>query len=200
MPPPAPLPREAAPKRRGRPPGTKNGQGKKAPVQARGAERAPAKKGKKVQPAKKAPAVAAPKTQAKKGTLVRVRSAELRAAAAGGDADAMKALKAIQRAHGKWTGALAKKAQVSTECGQRVKSAEAAFTNAIEAPLEVGKVEAEVYREKLQAVEARWQGWGEAKAENIEEKKNARDDVKAALDALNEAIEDSRQQRLAGIG
>lgn len=183
-------PAPAAPKRGpGRPPGSKNGQGKKAQARARAPEKRAAK------PAKKAPA-AVPKTQAKKGELVRVRSSELKARAAAGDVDATKLIKTIQRAHQKWTGALAKKAQVSTECGQRVKSAEAAFTNAIEAPLEVGKVETAAYKEKLEAVEVRWQGWSEAKSQNIEEKKGARDDVKATLAALNEAIEDSRQQRL----
>ena len=186
----APPPAEAAPskKRPGRPPGTKNGEGKKAKAAAD-------KRPKKV--AAKKPA---PKTQAKKKELVRVRSSELKARAASGDGDAVKLIKTIQRAHQKWSQALARKAQVSTECGQRVKSAEAAFTNSVEASLEVGKVETAALLHWRDAVTTRWQEWGEAKAQNIEEKKGARDDVKAALEGLNEAIEESRQQRLPGLG
>lgn len=192
-------PAQAAPKRRGRPPGVGNGQGKKAKASKKTNARATeAKPAKKARAAKKV-ATPAPRAQAKKGELVRVRSTELRERAASGDVDATKLLKSIQRAHGKWTGALSKKATVSTECGQRVKGAEAAFTNAIEAPLPVGVVETIAYKEKLTAVEVRWSEWSDAKAQNIEEKKGARDDVKAALEALNEAIEESRQQRLPGM-
>lgn len=191
----APAP-AAAPKRRGRPPGVKNGQG--GQTQARTQARRDVVTAKKT-PKKKAPVQAAPKVQAKKKELVRVRSSELRARAAEGDVDAAKLVKAIQRAHGKWTSALAKKAQVSTDCGQRVKSAEAAFTNCVEASLEVGVVEAKALTGWRDAVVTRWQDWGEAKAQNIEEKKGARDDVKATLEGLNEAIEESRQQRLPGL-
>lgn len=186
---------EAAPKRKlGRPPGSKNGDGK---ASKKGKTQAKAPETKASRAAKKK--AAAPAKETKPQRLVRVRSAELQARGESGDADASKLLKSIQKAHGKWTGALEKKARVSTECGQRVKGAEAAFTNAIEAPLPVGVVELAAYREKLDACTVRWGEWSDAKAENIEEKKGARDDVKAALEALNEAIEDSRQQRLPGL-
>jgi hypothetical protein len=184
---------EPAPKRKpGRPTGSKNGEGK---ASKKGKTQAKAPETKASRAAKKKAAAKESKPQ----RLVRVRSAELQARGESGDADASKLLKSIQKAHGKWTGALEKKARVSTECGQRVKGAEAAFTNAIEAPLPVGVVELAAYREKLDACTVRWGEWSDAKAENIEEKKGARDDVKAALEALNEAIEDSRQQRLPGL-
>ena len=135
----------------------------------------------------------------KKAKLVRVRSTELRQKAAGGDVDAIGAMRKIQSAHRRWTSSLERKGRVGQECGQRLKAAEAAFVNAIEAPLDVTRVEQQAYKGKLENVETRWGEWSEAKAQNIEEKKEVRDAVKAALEALNDAIEESRQPRLPGV-
>lgn len=183
----------AEPPRRGpgRPKGVRNGEGKGKK------KRASKPKG----PARKKAAAKKPetKTQTRKRAMVAVRSAELRERSKLGDADAKKLLANIQSKHRKWTSALEKKSRVSQECGQRLKAAEAAFQNAIEAPLEVGKVELTAVRGKLEACEMRWGELSDTKAQNIEERKGARDDVKAALEALNEAVEDSRQQRLPGV-
>ena len=204
--PPAPaVPSEAAPKKRpGRPAGVKNGEGKtskkKAAAKKVAAKKAEAKPAKKVATRARAAAPApAPAKETKPQRLVRVRSAELAAKAEKGDVDAPKLLKAIQKAHGEWQTAIAHKGTVSQECKERLQSANEAFANAIESPLDVTRVETAAYKGKLEAVEARWQDLSEAKAQNIEEKKNARDDIKAALAALNEAVEESRQQRLPGV-
>lgn len=191
----APQPEAPAAPRRGpgRPAGSKDSKPRKKAKAAKVAKKA----AKKTRAAAAPPA--APKTQERKQRLVNVRSKELQARAEKGDVDAVKLIKVIQGKHSRWQQALAKKAEVSQECGQRLKSAEAAFQNAIEAPLEVGRVELAAVRGKLETVEGRWQDLSEAKAQNIEERKEAREAVKAALEALNEAIEDSRQQRLAGI-
>lgn len=206
VPPPPPVPSEAAPQRkRGRPKGVKNGQGQQQKLAKKKAQAKPAKKAaakapaaKKATPARAA-APAQPAKESKPQRLVRVRSKELEDQAANGSVDAPKLLKAIQKAHGKWQNAIAAKGTVAQECKERLQSANAAFQNAIESPLDVTRVETMAYKGKLELVEQRWQDLSEAKAQNIEEKKNARDDIKAALAAMNEAVEESRQQRLPGV-
>ncbi len=205
VPPAPPVPSEAQKKRPGRPAGVKNGQGKtsKKKAAAKPAKKAAAKPpaAKKATPARAAAPAAAPKPakESKPQRLVRVRSKELEDQAANGSADAAKLLKGIQKAHGRWQNAIAAKGTVSQECKERLQSANAAFQNAIESPLDATRVETLAYKGKLELVEQRWQDLSEAKAQNIEEKKNARDDIKAALAAMNEAVEESRQQRLPGV-
>lgn len=209
VPPPPPVPSEAAPKKRpGRPKGVKNGQGQAKPAKKK-AQAKPAKKVVAAAPKKKtvaraaAPAAAAaaakPAKETKPQRLARVRSKELEDQAANGSVDAPKLLKAIQKAHGKWQNAIAAKSTVAQECKERLQAANAAFQNAIESPLDATRVETLAYKGKLELVEQRWQDLSEAKAQNIEEKKNVRDDIKAALAAMNEAVEESRQQRLPGV-
>ena len=152
-------------------------------------------------PAKKAKAAKkVSRTDSKKAAEVKVKASELRAKGAKGDAGALDALKLIQKRYAKWNKAKASKTDTGKQCGEQLKAAEAAFTNAIEAPLEVGKVDTLAYKNKLETVEQRWQEWSEVKGGNIEEKKNARDEVKAAFAALNEAIEASQQLAIPGIG
>jgi hypothetical protein len=121
---------------------------------------------------------------------------KLRARARSGDFDAAAVLKKIQKKFAVWNRAKSEKADIGKRCGEDLKSSEAAFANAVEAPLEVGKVELAAYRAKLENVEQRWQELSETKAANIELKKEAREAVAEAIQALNEAIEESTQPSL----
>lgn len=190
-----PVPGGAVPepqKRRGRPPGSKN----KGTANA-----AKPTKAKKKTPSKaKAPTAKAPTAkETKQKELVRVRSSQLRKHAAGGDVDAVKALEVIQKAYAKVGKAKGKKAEVSRASGERLKASEAAFVNAMETPLQVGTVETLAYKNKLEAIELRWQELSETKSGNIEERKHATEGLKKAQTALAEAIENSEQPRLPGV-
>lgn len=186
----APQEPSAAPKKkRGRPP--------RSDAQKAGEAKAAQKKAKRKATAKKAKAKPSHERAAAR---VAKRSTELKERAARGDLDAVGALKTIQKRFAAWNKALAAKAATGKSCGEQLKAADAAFANAVEAPLEVGKVEGQAAIVKLQNVEQRWQELSETKAGNIEEKKEARDAVKTALAALNKAIEDSTQLALPGMG
>lgn len=176
-----------AKKKRGRPPGSKN-----RPTE----QRAPKKKtGAKAKVVAKAPT----KKEHRTGELVRVRSSELRKKAKEGDVDAESSLKEIQKAYARVGRTKGRKADVSKECRDSLKAADAALVNAIEAPLPVGTVETLAYRAKLENVERRWQELSETKSGNIESRKHARDNAKSAEKALAEAIENSTQLALPGL-
>lgn len=158
---------------------------------------APAKA--KAAPAAKAPTkkVAAKPAKKKKATRTAARAvaATERAtkAAADGDVAADVHLAKIQKAFGRYNRAMTARTQTGKTCGEQLKAAEAAFSNAIEAPLDTAKVETDAYRVKLENVEMRWQELSETKAGNIEERKHATEKVKEARENLARVIENSAQ-------
>lgn len=187
-----------APKKRGRPPGSKNKANADLTERVKRSQREEAAKKK---PSTKKKTVAKAPTLAEKKTkdLVRVRSSQLRKGAARGDTTAQDALETIQKAYSKVGKAKGKKAEVSRACGERLKASEAAFVNAMETPLQVGVVETKAYQNKLEAIEMRWQEWSETKSGNIEERKHTTARLKEANQLLAEAIENSEQLPLPGV-
>lgn len=134
----------------------------------------------------------------KKDNLVRLTSDKLEQQAEAGDGTALEAVKRITKAHSTYKTALAHKATVSTECKNRLDSENAAFKEAIEAPLKANANRNAVLA-KLTTVESRWQELSEVKSRNIEERKGSKEDVKAALEALDLAIKESAQLALPGL-
>jgi hypothetical protein len=177
----------AAPRKRGRPPGSKN----KATAAPTGK---PSKKKKAAVPPQETPREKAAQQ------LRKVRSTELRQRAAQGDPNAGAQLKKIQRCWGAVNKAKAHKSDNSKQCGDRLKAADAALSNAIEAPLEVGKVSELAYRTKLESVELRWQERSETISGNLEARKDASADLKKAWTAFSKAIDENPDQgKLQGI-
>jgi hypothetical protein len=181
-----PAPAEAKPKRPGRPPGSKN---RPKPAAAKAKAKADTKPSKK-RPTKKAPAKA---KESKVAARAAAKATEAKAASDGGNVDAGVHLEKIQKAFGRYNRAMTARTQVGKTCGEQLKAAEAAFTNAIEAPLDTTKVETDAYRSKLENVEMRWQELSETKAGNIEERKHASEKVKEARENLARVIENSAQ-------
>ena len=178
--PPAP-----APKRRGRPPGSKNKTADKDKVPSRP---------KKARQAKA--------TEREKGAqqLRRVRSGELRKRADAGDPNAAAQIKKIQRCWGAVNKAKAAKSDTGKQCGERLKAVDAALANAIEAPLEVGKVDVLALSQKVDNITLRWQERSETIAGNIEARKDAAADLKKAWANFSKAIDENiDQEKLPGI-
>jgi hypothetical protein len=130
------------------------------------------------------------------GGAIDLRAKELAARAAGGDLDAVKAMERIVVSFERWKKALATAREERDATSRIVGAQEAAFGNAIEAPLESGSTaEAE---DKLRRVEVAWQDLTEAKAERDERNATASDDVKKWANTLERAMREGAQLTLPG--
>lgn len=138
------------------------------------------------------------KKSTKRDNLVRLSQANLEKRDPATDKTAVAALAEITAAHAGYKKAQADKARISTECKQRIESENAAFTEAIEAPLKPNASRGQVLS-KLTNVENRWQELSDAKARNIEDRRAAKEEIKTSLERLDKAIVESGQLALQGV-
>ena len=155
------------------------------------AAKASAKKGAKAKAEK--PQAKAPEAKAK-GKKAEAASEAVRAAKGQVDSDDLDSAKAAKRIVARWdayqkaTGALH---DVNVTIRDRNKSAEEKFKVEIEAGIEAGN-QAQA-AQKLHSVVDAWQGWQEAIAEGVEERKEAKEKRTKAEKAFERAVEESRQ-------
>lgn len=155
--------------------------------------KAPKKGAKKAATKKPEKAKAKPEKAAKpkKGEEAAARARE---AVDSDDLDSAKAAKRIVSrwdAYQKATGALH---DVNVTIRERNKAAEESFKTEIEKGIEAGN-QAQA-AQKLHDVVDAWQGWQEAIAEGVEERKEAKEKRTKAEKAFERAVEESRQMTL----
>lgn len=100
-----------------------------------------------------------------------------------------------------WKGlkkAIDEKKAIHRTCKEKKEESEAALENAVEESIPAGANKARILS-KLENVEGRWQEFKEVKAEGLELKRQAKEDLKLWQEKLDRAIGEADQPELPGL-